>query len=199
MNIDGDIGDQTLASMRKTAERYSFPFPEDLALHPKTMEEQHRQLVALDQWLEHARKNWKASVEGLSKREWRPDPLTLSNLVRYRYSFQVRHYQLLKECAGSEQAKKMFLDFVDRREEEFLQVIADPKVYERVTGTTDHEAYLEKLLATLPDRLAFDERYKGYIPTNFKLAKQPGADPMNMPARLLLAFEFDTEAPSRIE
>ncbi len=199
LDIDGDIGDRTLDAMRKTAERYHFPFPEDLALHPKNMDEQRRQLVALDQWLEHARKNWRASVEGLSKNEQQPNPLTLSNLVRYRYSFQVRHYQLLKKHAGEEQAKKLFLEFVDRREEEFLHVIVDPDAYERLTGRRDHQAYLQELFATFADRMAFDERYKGYIPTNFKLASQPGADPMNMPARLLLAFEFDMEASSRIK
>ncbi len=197
--IDGDIGPMCLQAFQRSAEILGFQAPKDLALKPKTMEEQRRLLKALDTWLSGVQSAWRGSMDGFFNSHDVKEPALLRSLAESRYSLQIKNYLLLKKFMPDEKARQMFFDFMDQRGGDFLNGLDDAEIFQNSTGSRDHDKYVKSFQRMVREHIDFDERFKGYVPTHFQLASLPGADPLNIPARVILAFDLDEKSRSRIK
>ena len=197
--IDGDSGPLCRQAFQRRAEILGFPPPKDLALKPKTMEEQRRLLKALDTWLAGTQETWRDSMNSFLNSHAADEPAAMHSLAESRYSLQIKNYLLLKKFMPDEKARQMFFDFIDQRSGDFLNGLDDAAVFQRITGSRDHDKYIRSFKRMVREQIDFDERFKGNVPTHFQLANLPGADPLNIPARVILAFDLDEKSRSRIK
>lgn len=189
--VDGDVGSGTLHAMKEVGRVFGFDVPDSIA---------GKNLKALDAWLLHTRQHWREGMDSFLSSDDRHNPETIRRMTQYRYSLQVKHYTILKRYMGDTVAHDLFVSFIDQRNQDFLDVIDHPDRFMKISGRgrASYDRYIKRFSQEIDYRFKFDEQFKGYIPTHFKLPRKPLADPMNVPARVILAFDLDESSPSRI-
>jgi hypothetical protein len=201
IEVDGDMGPETLRALKQMSAYAGTPGSQELEIREDTLEEQRKLVLTIDRWLGHNRHVWRRSLLQFQEGEFVYGPNTaeaLKEMVRHRYSLQIHTYLILKEFIGDNKGKELLLKYIKNRSGNFLELITNEAVFASYGGGRNHAEFLARLHGRMLTAINFDERFKGYVPTNFKRASKPGADPMNMASRVFLALELDPKSTSRI-
>lgn len=179
---DGDTGKKTMKALLEVLEM------EKISVDPKIIEDAKKgHIPSLEFLLMTIGRIWEKTGRSVIESA---TPQDMQELYSRRYRAVNDCYLLLRdEFATSEKEKeklKKYLDdFIDHRSTTLFDLISNPAIFSLVIKKGSYEQFLSRLRQIWPKIVAFEERYKGYIPLGYKPPSQPGEDPKNVMLRII--------------
>ncbi len=210
LNVDGDLGKDSLALMKAVSQlpEIGVVMPHELELGVKAGQEER--MKAMQNWLEAVRPKWRDSVNGFLQEESQKDYLVdrgaLAEMVSRRYLAANKAYLIIKDLVGEEKSRQLYRPFVEERKGDFINVIRSKKAFEQKFPSVAYKVFIDKLMKSLIATdydtkrkiLTFDEKYSGCVQTGFEKAKTPVHNNKNAFERVVRAHDAHPNDPSRI-